>query len=59
MFPSQCPNDISPAMYREIINDIPVKLVRPKYTGEARKQLFKYAEAAKKLIESRWVDTIG
>nr|KAG5712235.1 hypothetical protein BaRGS_014585 [Batillaria attramentaria] len=40
-------------MYREIMNDIPVKLVKPKYTGDARKQLFRYAESAKKMIESR------
>lgn len=37
----------------EILNDIPIKLVRPKFTGDARKQLSRYAEAAKKLIESR------
>jgi phosphorylated CTD-interacting factor 1 len=35
------------------MNDIPIKLVRPKFTGDARKQLSKYAEAAKKMIESR------
>ena len=38
-------------MYREIMNDIPMKLVKPKFTGEARKQLSKYCEAAKKLME--------
>ena len=40
-------------MYREIMNDIPVKLIKPKYSGDARKQLFNYAEAAKKMIETR------
>jgi phosphorylated CTD-interacting factor 1 len=40
-------------MYREIMNDIPVKLVKPKFSGDVRRQLFKYAEAAKKMIETR------
>lgn len=40
-------------MYKEIMNDIPIKLVRPKFTGDARKQLSRYAEAAKKIMESR------
>ncbi|KAI5705279.1 hypothetical protein M8J75_013550 [Diaphorina citri] len=53
LLPSQCYPEISPCMYREIMNDIPLKLKKPKYTGDARKQLSKYAEAAKKLIESR------
>lgn len=35
------------------MNDIPIKLVRPKFTGDARKQLSRYAEAAKKIMESR------
>lgn len=51
--PTACPSEVSPAMYREIMNDIPVKLVKPKYSGDARKQLMRYAEAAKKMIESR------
>lgn len=55
VLPTACPNEVSPAMYREIINDIPVKLVKPKYSGDARKQLMRYAEAAKKMIESRSV----
>lgn len=54
LLPSQCYPDISPCMYREIMDDIPLKLKKPKYTGDARKQLSKYAEAAKKMIESRW-----
>ncbi|KAK6174693.1 hypothetical protein SNE40_017923 [Patella caerulea] len=53
MLPSQCIPEVSQSMYREIMNDIPVKLVKPKYIGDARKQLFKYAEAAKKMIEAR------
>ncbi|KAL3283401.1 hypothetical protein HHI36_006547 [Cryptolaemus montrouzieri] len=53
LLPSQCFPEISVGMYKEIINDIPIKLVRPKFTGDARKQLSRYAEAAKKIIESR------
>lgn len=54
MLPSQCTPEVSQSMYREIMNDIPVKLVKPKYTGDARKQLFKYAESAKRMIETRY-----
>ncbi|KAI4503022.1 hypothetical protein M0802_002066 [Mischocyttarus mexicanus] len=53
LLPSQCFPEISMSMYREIMNDIPIKLIRPKFTGDARKQLSRYAEAAKKMIESR------
>lgn len=53
LLPSDCFPEISMSMYREIMNDIPIKLIRPKYSGDARKQLSKYAEAAKKMIESR------
>lgn len=53
LLPSTCYPEISAAMYKEIINDIPIKLVRPKFTGDARKQLSRYAEAAKKIMESR------
>jgi len=42
-------------MYREIMNDIPVKLTKPKYSTDARRQLYKYAEAAKRMIEKRLV----
>lgn len=55
LLPSGCPTALSSAMFREIMNDIPVKLTKPKYTNDARRQLFKYAEAAKRLIESRGV----
>ncbi|XP_021342973.1 phosphorylated CTD-interacting factor 1-like [Mizuhopecten yessoensis] len=51
--PSVCSPEISQSMYREIMNDIPVKLIKPKYSGDAKKQLFKYAESAKKMIETR------
>lgn len=54
LFPSNCYPEISQSMFREIMNDIPIKLVRPKFSGDARKQLSKYAEAAKKMIESRY-----
>jgi len=59
LFPSYCFPEISMAMYREIMNDIPMKLVRPKYTGEARKQLSKYCEAARKMIETRGTSSEG
>ncbi|XP_045470759.1 mRNA (2'-O-methyladenosine-N(6)-)-methyltransferase [Harmonia axyridis] len=53
LLPSCCFPEISQSMYKEIINDIPIKLVQPKFTGDARKQLSRYAEASKKIIESR------
>ena len=53
LLPSNCIPEISPCMYREIMNDIPIKIVKPKFTGDARKQLSRYAEAAKNIIESR------
>ncbi|XP_030768325.1 mRNA (2'-O-methyladenosine-N(6)-)-methyltransferase [Sitophilus oryzae] len=53
LLPSNCYPEISLSMYREIMNDIPIKLVRPKFTGDARKQLSRYAEAAKSIMESR------
>ena len=59
LFPSYCFPEVSMAMYREIMNDIPMKLVRPKYTGEARKQLSKYCEAARKMIETRGTSSEG
>ena len=54
LFPGQCQPEVSMSMYKEIMNDLPMKLERPKFTGDARKQLSKYAEAAKKMIESRY-----
>ena len=59
LFPSYCFPEVSMAMYREIMNDIPMKLVRPKYTGEARKQLSKYCEAARSMIEKRGTSPEG
>lgn len=53
LLPSQCYPEVSLAMYTEIMNDIPLRLSKPKYTADARKQLSIYAEAAKNLIESR------
>uniref|UniRef100_A0A1A9V576 WW domain-containing protein n=1 Tax=Glossina austeni TaxID=7395 RepID=A0A1A9V576_GLOAU len=52
LLPSSCIPEISPSMYREIMSDIPIKIVKPKFTGDARKQLSRYAEAAKQIIES-------
>jgi phosphorylated CTD-interacting factor 1 len=54
LLPSRCAPEISPAMFAAIMDDIPIRLVKPKFTGDARKQLSKYAEAAKKMIESRY-----
>jgi hypothetical protein len=54
LFPGQCQPEVSLSMYKEIMNDLPMKLERPKFTGDARKQLSKYAEAAKKMIETRY-----
>ncbi|XP_034480433.1 mRNA (2'-O-methyladenosine-N(6)-)-methyltransferase [Drosophila innubila] len=53
LLPSSCLPEISSSMYREIMADIPIKIVKPKFTGDARKQLSRYAEAAKQIIESR------
>ncbi|XP_029006767.2 mRNA (2'-O-methyladenosine-N(6)-)-methyltransferase isoform X2 [Betta splendens] len=53
LLPSDCDPVISPSMFREVMNDIPIRLSRIKYKDEARKLLFKYAEAAKKMIDSR------
>lgn len=44
---------VSQVMYKEIMNDIPMKIVKPRFTGDARKQLSKYADACKKIIETR------
>ena len=46
---------ISASMFREIMNDVPMKVVKPRFTGDARKQLAKFAEACKKTIETRSV----
>ncbi|KAM6981370.1 mRNA (2'-O-methyladenosine-N(6)-)-methyltransferase [Aplochiton taeniatus] len=53
LLPSECDPIISSSMFREVMNDIPIRLSRIKYKEEARKLLFKYAEAAKKMIDSR------
>lgn len=54
IFPAVDESDgISPVMYKEIMNDIPMKIIKPRFTGDARKQLGKYAEACKKIIETR------
>ena len=38
VLPSACsPREISMSMYREIMNDIPMKLVKPKFTGKVYK----------------------
>ncbi|XP_029467589.1 mRNA (2'-O-methyladenosine-N(6)-)-methyltransferase [Rhinatrema bivittatum] len=53
LLPSNCQPIVSPSMFREIMNDIPIRLSRIKYREDAKRLLFKYAEAAKRLIESR------
>jgi phosphorylated CTD-interacting factor 1 len=52
LLPSNCFPEISRPLYHEIMNNIPIRLVRPKCTADARKQLTRYAEGAKKLIEA-------
>jgi phosphorylated CTD-interacting factor 1 len=53
LLPANCPIDISPSMHREIMNDLPMRLVKPKSSTDARRQLVKYAEAARRMIETR------
>ncbi|XP_035679129.1 mRNA (2'-O-methyladenosine-N(6)-)-methyltransferase-like isoform X1 [Branchiostoma floridae] len=53
MLPTHCAHEVSPSMYREIMSDIPVRGCRLRHPVEARKYVFKYAEAAKKMVESR------
>lgn len=55
ILPSDCETDVSQSMKREILNDIPIKLVKPKFMADARRQLTKYAEGAKKVVETRYV----
>lgn len=40
---AHCHPEISPSMYREIMNDIPLKMVKSEFNGDSRKQLSKYA----------------
>ncbi|XP_071957901.1 mRNA (2'-O-methyladenosine-N(6)-)-methyltransferase-like [Antedon mediterranea] len=53
MLPSDCDPPVSPILFDEIINEIPIRLVRVRYLVDARQQLVRYAEAAKKMVESR------
>ncbi|MEQ2252552.1 mRNA (2'-O-methyladenosine-N(6)-)-methyltransferase [Ilyodon furcidens] len=53
LLPSECEPAVSPSMFREVMNDIPIRLSRIKNKKEAQKLLFKYAEAAKRMIDSR------
>lgn len=46
---------ISASMFKEIMNDVPMKVIKPRFTGDARKQLAKFAEACKKTIETRLI----
>uniref|UniRef100_A0A1I8FAH7 PCIF1_WW domain-containing protein n=1 Tax=Macrostomum lignano TaxID=282301 RepID=A0A1I8FAH7_9PLAT len=41
LFPSDCDNELSYALFREIINDLPVRLCRPKLSADAKKQLYR------------------
>nr|CAB3264703.1 phosphorylated CTD-interacting factor 1-like [Phallusia mammillata] len=56
LLPSKCREDVSPAMFREIIHDIPIRLSKIKNVSDARRNLFQYAEGARKLLERRGVD---
>ncbi|XP_064599168.1 mRNA (2'-O-methyladenosine-N(6)-)-methyltransferase-like [Liolophura sinensis] len=53
LLPSDCNPVISQSMYREVMNDIPFKLVKARYIQDIRKQLLSYAQAARKMIECR------
>ena len=53
MLPTVCREGVSPAMYREIMYDIPLRLTKIKSSSDARKQLFCYAEAARRMVETR------
>jgi len=44
---------LSFALFKEIMNDVPMKILKPRFPGDARKQLAKFAEACKKAIETR------
>ena len=56
LIPSSCHNEVSPAMVREIIHDIPIRLSKIKNVSDARRDLFQYAEGARKLLEKRGMD---
>ncbi|ELU00100.1 hypothetical protein CAPTEDRAFT_219923 [Capitella teleta] len=53
VLPCLCTPEVSPSMYREIMHDIPMKVVKCKYFNETKRQLSKYAQAAKELMDSR------
>ena len=53
LLPTMCRDEVSPAMYREIMYDIPVRIAKIKSCSDARKQLFCYADAARRMVESR------
>lgn len=53
VLPTDCEQEVSLSMKREILNDLPIKLVKPKFVSDARRQLTKYAEGAKKIVETR------
>lgn len=53
LLPTMCRDDVSPAMYREIMYDIPVRIAKIKSCSDARKQLFCYADASRRMVESR------
>ncbi|CAG5118671.1 unnamed protein product [Candidula unifasciata] len=55
VLPSDCTPEVSKSLVHEIMNDIPIKLIRPKLSEDARKLLFKYAEGAKRLVETKKV----
>ena len=51
--PSNCENPISASLKREVMNDIPIALVKPKYTSDVKRQLYRYAEAARRMVDLR------
>ena len=38
------------------MNDIPMKITKSRFTGDARKQLSKFAEACKRTVETRYLN---
>ena len=55
VLPTQCRPELCTSLFREIMNDIPIKLVKPLHSGDARKLLYRYTEAARQMIETRSV----
>ncbi|KAF7491973.1 hypothetical protein SSS_04848 [Sarcoptes scabiei] len=51
-FVSDCNQTLSSYLFDDLLKDVPIKMEKPLYSREARKQLSKYAEAADNIISS-------